>query len=138
MDDAASRNLADLRTADMCIAFAPPVGRQDEGRGGRHVEFGVALTWEIPVMLVGPHEHLFHALAVATYPAWDGFTSLVDDWPYARLFQPRGPPERKDPTRQAAPHMGRLFYAVQAVHLEQVDTHDEIGVNPIIMCDICE
>lgn len=30
------------------------------GRGGRHVEFGIALGIEIPILVIGPKENLFH------------------------------------------------------------------------------
>lgn len=29
-------------------------------RGGRHVEFGIALEREIPIFVIGPRENIFH------------------------------------------------------------------------------
>jgi len=31
-------------------------------RGGRHVEFGLALAWGKRLMIVGPRENVFHCL----------------------------------------------------------------------------
>lgn len=30
------------------------------GRGGRHVEFGIAVGLELPIFVIGPKENLFH------------------------------------------------------------------------------
>ena len=42
------------------------------GRGGRHVEFGLAIAWGKPVYLVGERENVFHWLPqVRVFPALD-------------------------------------------------------------------
>lgn len=69
--DAASRNLRELRAANLCVVFGTAAGREEDGRGGRHVEFGAALAWQIPVILIGRREHVFYSLAAAAYPSWD-------------------------------------------------------------------
>lgn len=69
---AAAQDVADLRRADVFIAFTGTAAAP--GRGGRHVELGIALAHEIPVIVVGDPEHLFHHLAGV---------DVVDDWPAA-------------------------------------------------------
>ena len=52
-------DLEDVADADFVIFFAetPETGTT---RGGRHVEFGYALALNIPVIVVGPKENVFH------------------------------------------------------------------------------
>lgn len=57
--EAASECLADLRAAEVLVAFTG-----EGGRGGRHVEFGYALARRMRILIVGPREHLFHTMAV--------------------------------------------------------------------------
>lgn len=79
---AALRDLRELRGADLCIMFSTPVGKRESGRGGRHVELGAAIAWELPVILVGPDEHVFHALATAKYASWpDCLDALIRERP---------------------------------------------------------
>lgn len=68
--DATEANLAsyakmdvdDVLRSDLLVAFSNPRGELHTG-GGRHVEFGVALCAEIPIVVVGPKgEHIFHYL----------------------------------------------------------------------------
>ena len=51
----------DLRGAECVISFSEEP-RSGHSRGGRHVEFGLALAWEKRVILVGPRENVFHTL----------------------------------------------------------------------------
>jgi hypothetical protein len=71
----ASMDLEDLRRSDICLAFAEEVGHPRPGRGGRHTELGIAIGLGLDVVLVGPREHVFHALPIVRH-----FT----DWPTAR------------------------------------------------------
>jgi nucleoside 2-deoxyribosyltransferase len=60
----------DVRAADVCIAFTEPVDGP-QGRGGRHIELGIALALGQRVMIVGPREHVFHCLTeVEHYNVW--------------------------------------------------------------------
>ncbi len=64
-DDTLSRTYAvedyeDLGRADACIWFS--VEQSPRQRGGRHVEFGLALAWKIPIYVVGKKENVFHYL----------------------------------------------------------------------------
>lgn len=58
----AAMDFEDLRGSNACIAFTEPPDSEVQGRGGRHVELGIAFGLDIPVLLVGPPEHVFHAL----------------------------------------------------------------------------
>ena len=62
----AQRNLVDLAQSDCLIAFTerPPSG---PGRGGRHVELGIALANGLRTIVAGWQENLFHTL-VEFYP----------------------------------------------------------------------
>ena len=64
--DFAARALADICAADTLISFTG-----DGGKGGRHVEFGLAIRLGLRLVIAGPREHVFHALpAVEWYPTW--------------------------------------------------------------------
>ena len=52
----------DVFKADMLIAFSEEPRAGGASRGGRHVEFGLALAWLKQVMVVGPRENVFHTL----------------------------------------------------------------------------
>ena len=67
----ALEDMADLLAADMLIAFSEPP-RSAFSRGGRHVEFGIALGVGLPVVVIGPRENVFHCLpGVQVFAAWD-------------------------------------------------------------------
>src|SRR3712207_4744657 len=68
-------DLADIRAADLVVAFTEPP-RSTPSRGGRHVELGYALALRIPILLVGPRENVFCCLV----------TSQVDTWRQARFL----------------------------------------------------
>jgi nucleoside 2-deoxyribosyltransferase len=67
----AEMDLEDLRRADLCIAFTEATDHPKPGRGGRHTELGIAVGLGLEIMIVGPREHVFHALPeVRQYPNW--------------------------------------------------------------------
>lgn len=70
---AAERDLGDLREADLFVGFTEMATASAQGRGGRHLEFGVALALGKRMILVGPgHENIFHHLPrVERYPDWE-------------------------------------------------------------------
>ena len=39
-------------------------------RGGREVEYGLALSLKLPTFVVGPYRNVFHRLATAHYASW--------------------------------------------------------------------
>ena len=52
---------ADVWAADVVVSFTE-APRSGASRGGRHVEFGLALAWNKSVVIVGPRENVFHTL----------------------------------------------------------------------------
>jgi hypothetical protein len=50
----------DVRAADVVVSFTEAEG--GGGRGGRHVEFGMAFAWGKRCVVVGHRENLFHHL----------------------------------------------------------------------------
>lgn len=61
-------DINDLRAADTIISFTSADGG---GKGGRHVEFGLALGLGKHLIIVGPRENVFHTLpSVEWYPDW--------------------------------------------------------------------
>lgn len=72
----AGRDLEDIEAADTMISFTSPDGG---GKGGRHVEFGLALGLGKHLVIVGPRENVFHTmLNIEWYPDW---SRLVMAWP---------------------------------------------------------
>ena len=59
----------DLAAADTVISFTG-----SGGRGGRHVEFGMAIAWGKRCLIVGPRENVFH---------WLPEVEQFDTWPEA-------------------------------------------------------
>jgi hypothetical protein len=63
----------DVTAAQLLIAFTEPP-RSTSSRGGRHVEFGLALGRNIPIVVIGYRENLFAWLPqVDFFYTWDGF-----------------------------------------------------------------
>jgi hypothetical protein len=66
-------DIADLEAAETVMSFTG-----EGGRGGRHVEFGMAVMLGKRLVIVGPREHVFHTLPeVEWYPDW---SRLVMAW----------------------------------------------------------
>ena len=62
----------DLKMSDLCVAFTEEEKQTSRGRGGRHTELGMAIGLGIEVMIVGPREHVFHALPIIRqFPDWE-------------------------------------------------------------------
>lgn len=67
----AREDYEDVSGASLVISFTEPP-RSNASRGGRHVEFGIALASGARVVAVGYRENIFHWLpAVEFYPTWD-------------------------------------------------------------------
>ncbi len=78
----AREDIIDVLAADVLIAFTEPP-RSSASRGGRHVEFGIALGARMPVIVVGPRENIFCWLPdVLWYPDW---SAALDDIAEMRL-----------------------------------------------------
>lgn len=66
----AIEDFLDLAEADWVISFTESP-RCGPTRGGRHVEFGIALALSKRLIVVGHRENVFHAMpAVEFYPTW--------------------------------------------------------------------
>lgn len=77
----AEMDFDDVKRADVCLAFTEPANGP-QGRGGRHVELGIALALGQRVVVVGPREHIFHCLP---------HVEQYENWAEARLqLWPRG------------------------------------------------
>lgn len=60
----------DLQNSGIVISFTGGPGSTK--RGGRHVEFGMAIAYNKRPMLVGPRENVFHALpSVEQFYSWE-------------------------------------------------------------------
>jgi nucleoside 2-deoxyribosyltransferase len=69
----AKDDLEDIREADALVAFSEEP-RKTNSRGGRHVEFGIAIGLGKPVFVVGYRENIFHCLAgVDFFRTWTEF-----------------------------------------------------------------
>lgn len=75
-------DLVDLAQAHILVCFSedpenPPSGAS---RGGRHVEFGMALEAGKEVLLVGPRENLFHWWLAESqvFPTWAAALERLD------------------------------------------------------------
>lgn len=56
----ALEDMEDIRACDMCVSLMEEP--RNNSRGGRHVEFGVALALRKRLVIVGPRETVFHHL----------------------------------------------------------------------------
>lgn len=80
----AQEDMADLLAADIVISFTEEP-RTTKTRGGRHVEFGVALATGKRAIVIGHRENVFHTL-----PEVDFFATLeeciaAEPWPLRRI-----------------------------------------------------
>lgn len=69
----AAHNSEDIRRADLLIAFTePPDPGPGAGRGGRHVELGMAIAWDKSICVIGYRENIFcHLFGVAFFDDWN-------------------------------------------------------------------
>ena len=75
--DFAVDDLIDLAQADTLIAFTE-APHSTASRGGRHVEFGIAIAREMHLVVVGPRENVFHCLPdVKVYANWAEYLAEV-------------------------------------------------------------
>ena len=73
----AQEDVADVMRADMLIAFTeqPRVG---PSRGGRWVEFGLAIALGIPMVVIGPRENLFTWLPeIQQFDSWSDYLNQM-------------------------------------------------------------
>jgi hypothetical protein len=68
----------DVNAANLVIAFTEPP-RSKANRGGRHVEYGIALANKSRVVVIGYRENIFHWLPQAEFfQSWDQFLTAFD------------------------------------------------------------
>lgn len=75
----ADMDFEDVGAADLLIFFAqdPNVAVK---RGGRHVEFGMAMALGKPIVVVGPRENIFHyRIGVIHKADWESAKKLITD-----------------------------------------------------------
>ena len=77
----AAEDMEDLSVADVVISFTEQQRSAQNGRGGRHVEFGMALALGKRVIVVGHRENVFHCLPqVEFYETWaECWSALLGD-----------------------------------------------------------
>ncbi len=77
-------DVADLARADTVISFTTAEGG---GKGGRHVEFGLALGLGKHLVIVGPRENVFHTLpGIEVHDSWEALlTAWAPLWPVSNV-----------------------------------------------------
>ncbi len=82
--DAAIDCAADVHIADVVVVLKPSASFRST-TGGHHVETGLALAWNIPVLVLGHRENVFHfhpMVTVHPYP-----TTIADEDAVADLVR---------------------------------------------------
>lgn len=85
-----SRRLADedyydLSYSDAIIAFTEGPDTPGRGRGGRHVEFGIALQASKTCIVIGPAENIFYTLSqVYQFDTWEEFKEALEGGTFNR------------------------------------------------------
>jgi hypothetical protein len=78
-DEHARKDLDDVAACDVLVVLNP-VGWEERGTGGRHVELGYALFAHKPIVLVGPRTNIFHYLSCVTVYAPVRPAGTTDDY----------------------------------------------------------
>lgn len=91
----AGDDVDDLRGADLVVVFTEGPQPGGRNRGGRHVEYGLALErWirnEVRLAIVGPAENVFHSL-VPRFASWpDALRHLVAELDPVERHHPANP-----------------------------------------------
>lgn len=82
MPQFAQEDWEDLIVADTVISFteAPDIAIPGRGRGGRHVELGVALAMQKRCIVIHHRENVFHWIpTVEFYATWDEFLLILNE-----------------------------------------------------------
>jgi nucleoside 2-deoxyribosyltransferase len=73
----AEQDLKDLRHANYFVCLTDMTSQ----RGGKHVEFGYALALNIPIIIVGRRENIFHSLKEINFvETWSEALDLLLSW----------------------------------------------------------
>lgn len=88
----AEEDAEDVAFADVVLSFTEPP-HSTASRGGRHVNFGMALGWLLAgyttlegrrrrLVVIGRRENIFHCLSdVTVFPDWSSFLATVEPAP---------------------------------------------------------
>lgn len=77
VQEQARQDMLDIGAAQAVFSFTDG----DLARGGRHVEFGIAIALGKRLWVIGPREHLFHTLGrVAWYETWNELATEMETW----------------------------------------------------------
>ncbi len=69
----ALEDFVDVGKADWVVSFTEEPNAKS-GRGGRHVELGMALAFNKRCIVIGPRENIFHYLPqIVRYETWEDF-----------------------------------------------------------------
>ena len=73
----ANQDVKDVQAADILVFFTDPTG--SIVRGGRHVEFGIALERRMPIFVIGnQRENIFHHMpGVMHFDSWEKVRDLL-------------------------------------------------------------
>lgn len=76
----AIQDIKDVRAAEIMVLFTDPT--KSIVRAGRHVEFGIAIERQMPILVVGlEHENIFHhAPRVMHFDSWEKVRDLLMLW----------------------------------------------------------
>ena len=79
----------DLQAADTVISWTEPPRVESTARGGRHVEFGLAMAMGKRLLVVGPRENLFHTMPnVRQFDEWGPeVLELLDEGEWTRAMR---------------------------------------------------
>ena len=70
----AKDDVEDINAAHIILCFSEEPRTGKSGRGGRHIELGLALALGKRAIVIGPRENVFHCLPeVEHFPTWDAF-----------------------------------------------------------------
>jgi len=117
--DVAARDIADIKAADAMISFTEADGG---GKGGRHVELGMAAALGKDLYVVGPREHVFHCIpGVRCFWNWDRLVMYLsqmkakaDTTVWEELEWHYGPVEQNsDPGRMWCYNCGSEVYILE-------------------------
>lgn len=73
-DRFAIEDIEDIQNADVFVTFTEHPGAPGRARGGRHVEYGIALALHTPIIIIGPRENVFHWIqspSIRVVDRWD-------------------------------------------------------------------
>lgn len=62
----AEHDFEDCKQADIIVSFTEPQ-YSSNGRGGRHVEFGIGLALNKKLVIIGYRENIFHCLPIVLF-----------------------------------------------------------------------